>query len=573
MRYLATEDVPLADLAEFPGNPRVGDVEAIRESVRTFGQYRSIVVRVVDGAPRVILAGNHTAKAMRLEGHVTARCDLVECDDLEAGKVNGADNRLAERGGYDDVKLADLLESFGGDYVGTGWSQVDLLALRPPDTRGDPDDIPEPPEPEDVETRPGDLWHLGDHRLICADCREPGVIADLMAGTPANLVITSPPYADRRAYDETTVFRPVPPDDYVEWFAAVAHALAGVIAGDGSFFLNIKAGVTPDGLDTELYVHDLVAAMRRRWGWHFATELCWERAGVPKAVHQRFKNQFEPVYQFTRGPWRTFPGEVSGQATAGRFGYAFEPIYQFTRRRWKMRPETVQHPSDNVPVPGGPGVGETNWSAAQGGNGPFFGADKRWGHEFPVGTLTDHQGVLGETTNEERRTHARRGGFGAKGFHVDQHQGEDAAGRAGHEADWEHRAATGQIRKRKHGRTGAMSDAQGTPAQPGTHITAGMAYPGNRLPTFAGTHTATGHTAAFPVGLPAWLIKAYSDFGDAVLDPFAGSGSTLIAAHQEGRVGYACEISPAYCDIIARRFKAFTGIDPVREAAGDRVEA
>ncbi|MGH3168263.1 MAG: DNA-methyltransferase [Trebonia sp.] len=109
-----------------------------------------------------------------------------------------------------------------------------------------------------------------------------------------------------------------------------------------------------------------------------------------------------------------------------------------------------------------------------------------------------------------------------------------------------------------------ISDVQGTAKDAGEFIAAGMAYPGNRLPTYAGTHEATGHAAAFPVGLPAFFVKAYTDPGDTVFDPFMGSGSTLIAAHQENRTAYGCEISPAYCDVIARRFQAFADVKPER---------
>lgn len=548
MRYVATEDVPLDELDQYPGNPRVSDMDALRASVRRFGQYRAILARAPGpGRPRrVILAGNHTALAMAAEGHATARVEVVECEsDDEAARINAADNRLPELGRYDEAHLAALLESFAGDYGGTGWTDADLDVLKqragpPPNA----DDLPDPSDRRPVITQPGDLWKLGGHRLLCGDCRDPGVLEALMGGEPANLAFTSPPYADRREYDEASPFRPVPPDEYVDWFEPVAANVKRVLASDGSWFVNIKAGVAPAGLDTELYVLDLVLAHVRAWGWHFATEFCWERAGVPKAVTRRFKNQFEPVYQFTLGSWRTFPGAVaiSGRATAGRFGYAFEPIYQFTPGEWKMRPEAVRHPSDDVPIPGGPGTGDTGWQDAQGGNAPLFGAARRGG-----------------------------GSFGAKGFHIDQHQGEGNAGRAAHEADWERRSAAGEIRptKRKHGRTGAMSDAQGTPAQPGEFIAPGLAYPGNRLPTFAGSHTATGHTAAFPVGLPAWFIRAYTDRGDTVLDPFAGSGSTLMAAHLENRRGYACEISPLYCDLIVRRFETFTGMLAERVPAAE----
>jgi hypothetical protein len=86
-----------------------------------------------------------------------------------------------------------------------------------------------------------------------------------------------------------------------------------------------------------------------------------------------------------------------------------------------------------------------------------------------------------------------------------------------------------------------------------------MAYPGNRLPPFTGTHEALGHAAAFPVGLPAWFIRAFSDAGDKVYDPFLGSGSTLMAAEQNGRVGYGMEISSTYVDMSVERWMNATG--------------
>lgn len=97
-------------------------------------------------------------------------------------------------------------------------------------------------------------------------------------------------------------------------------------------------------------------------------------------------------------------------------------------------------------------------------------------------------------------------------------------------------------------------------AQPET--TQGLALPSNVMHLAAGGDGT--HSAAFPVDLPAWFIRAYSDPGDTVFDPFMGSGSTLIAAHQENRTAYGCEISAGYCDVIAARWEAFTQIKPER---------
>ena len=83
---------------------------------------------------------------------------------------------------------------------------------------------------------------------------------------------------------------------------------------------------------------------------------------------------------------------------------------------------------------------------------------------------------------------------------------------------------------------------------------AGMAFPGNVIKV---GNSEGNHPAAFPIGLPVFFVKAYTDPGGIVFDPFMGSGTTLIAADQEGRRGYGCEISPGYCDIIRRRWTAW----------------
>lgn len=126
--FVTVRDIPLGELARFPGNARRGDVAAIRSSLRRNGQYRALVVRDT-GAGLVVLAGNHTRDALDAEGHGTARCEVIECSDDEARRINLADNRLAELGGYDDADLAELLASLDGDFDGTGWAQEDLDAL------------------------------------------------------------------------------------------------------------------------------------------------------------------------------------------------------------------------------------------------------------------------------------------------------------------------------------------------------------------------------------------------------------------------------------------------------------
>lgn len=86
----------------------------------------------------------------------------------------------------------------------------------------------------------------------------------------------------------------------------------------------------------------------------------------------------------------------------------------------------------------------------------------------------------------------------------------------------------------------------------GTTYTEGLARPSNVIEARA--EGAQGqHSAPFPVAIPEFFIKAFTDPGDVVFDPFLGSGSTMIAAIKNGRSCYGCELSPNYTDVIVAR--------------------
>lgn len=67
------------------------------------------------------------------------------------------------------------------------------------------------------------------------------------------------------------------------------------------------------------------------------------------------------------------------------------------------------------------------------------------------------------------------------------------------------------------------------------------------------------HKATFPVAFAAWLIDRFTNIGEAIYEPFCGSGTTTIAAEQLGRTCYGMEVSPLYCDVIVQRFENLTG--------------
>ena len=136
------------------------------------------------------------------------------------------------------------------------------------------------------------------------------------------MCITSPPYATQREYDPASGFKPVPPDEYADWYRTVAENICAVLADDGSYFLNIKPHAE-DG-ERHLYVADLVIAHRRQWGWRFVDEFCWRKTdnGVPGGWNNRFKNAWEPVFHFCRQPQIKFRPKAVGHESEDCFDYS-----------------------------------------------------------------------------------------------------------------------------------------------------------------------------------------------------------------------------------------------------------
>lgn len=109
----------------------------------------------------------------------------------------------------------------------------------------------------------------------------------------------------------------------------------------------------------------------------------------------------------------------------------------------------------------------------------------------------------------------------------------------------------------------AKRQGKGGGAIQGNEVLPGLAFPGNVL-DFRGNATALGHSASFPLRLPTFFICAHSDLNDTWLDPFAGSGTVLMACENEGRIGLGIEILPKYCAVTIQRWVDLTGGRPER---------
>ncbi|QDV85495.1 DNA modification methylase [Planctomycetes bacterium TBK1r] len=181
----------------YENNPRINDdaVDAVVQSINEFG-FRQPIVVDSDG---VIIVG-HTrykaAKKLELD-----RVPVHVAKDMEPEAVRAyriADNRTGENAEWDfdllPIEIGELKNS-GFDCELLGFSSDELAELLDPGvTQGltDPDEVPEPPD--EAVTQLGDVWILGEHRLLCGDSSKADDVDLLLAGAKIQLVNTDPPY-------------------------------------------------------------------------------------------------------------------------------------------------------------------------------------------------------------------------------------------------------------------------------------------------------------------------------------------------------------------------------------------
>jgi site-specific DNA-methyltransferase (adenine-specific) len=194
---MQVETRPISDIKPYPNNPRQNDdaVEAVARSIGEFGFRQPIVV----DTDLVVICGHTRLKAAQRLG--LTEVPIVIATDLSPEQIKAyrlADNKTAElaRWDYDllPIEWGDLRDG-GFDLSLLGFDPDELAKLLDPGIEEgltDPDEAP--PVPEEAITQPGDIWQLGEHRLICGDSCEPETYGQLLGEERVDLLLTDPPY-------------------------------------------------------------------------------------------------------------------------------------------------------------------------------------------------------------------------------------------------------------------------------------------------------------------------------------------------------------------------------------------
>jgi DNA modification methylase len=497
--HMKAELVPIDSLTFDPSNVRKHgeqNLATIKASLNRFGQQKPIVV----DANGVVRAGNGTlmaAKALGWKEIAVVRSTLA---GSEATAYAIADNRTAELAEWDDDALKQTLAALQIEdedlALATGFDAKEIDALLAPDEVTE-DEVPEPPA--DPITKSGDLWTLGDHRLLCGDSTKAEDIAALLNGQNPALVLADPPYFGKVDADWDNDF------DGYEGFLAFL---------DGVFGLWIPK-ILDRGTSGWWCAPDFAWHIEELLRTHAAVfnHIVWSKGkslGTIASVEQmrRWRPRSERLLlcETQHSPdalLASFNAKTSHIASRAAYASIIERMMKWQKEAGLTNREIDKCLGKNGMA--GHYFGRSQWALP---------TQDAWDKMRP---LFESRGVdIGEFDAQRQEFDAQRREFDAQRREFDAQRREFDAETSDNLTDvWEMSAPHGEDRH--------------------------------------------GHPTPKPVSLISKLVSAHSRAEDLVADPFLGSGTTLIAAEQLGRKCYGMEISPAYCDVIVKRWETLTG--------------
>jgi DNA modification methylase len=307
------EIVPITRLFCSPTNPRKNDaaVPHVAASIRRFGWQQPVVAR----RSGEVIAGNTRLKAAQELGMKEVPVWWFDGTDLDAVAFSIADNRSHEFAQWDEPELAKLLQQLKAEdsLEGVGYSTEDLDALvqqlrEQEESDRDLDDEGTEAPPAVAASKLGDLWLLGDHRLLCGDSTSIRDVHRVMAGEKAALVATDPPYLvdytgerpNDSGKDWTDRYREIDIQDADGFFRAVFVNVLDVLGPKGAIYCwhaHKRCGdIQRIWRDLGILDHQQIIWVKPtpvfgRVYWHFQHEPCvmgWRQGDKPEhdGVHE-----------------------------------------------------------------------------------------------------------------------------------------------------------------------------------------------------------------------------------------------------------------------------------------------
>ncbi len=300
--------VLVKDLKYAPYNPRkISDemLNKLKQSIEEFGYVEPIVV---NKRTRHVVGGNQRLKALEDLGIEEVEAVFVDLDDAREKALNVALNKIT--GEWDYPKLKDLLEELDTGEIDielTGFDMVeieDLMTQFHVPEEIIEDEVPEPPE--EPITKPGDLWLLGRHRLLCGDATKKEDVERLMDGKKADMIFTDPPYGVeytgglqfKDGKVEKNNRQMIKNDESDDIYTEVIPVLASICNGPCyTWFADTKASKLYTAVEAVGDIHSLII---------------WVKNGGYGALNANYKQKHEPcLYWKPKGKKLNFVGPTT----------------------------------------------------------------------------------------------------------------------------------------------------------------------------------------------------------------------------------------------------------------------
>lgn len=299
------EQVAVADLIPYASNSRThsdAQIAQIAASIREFGWTNPILI---DGDNGLIAGHGRLLAARKLGMEIVPAIVLDHLTKAQQRALVIADNQLALNAGWDigmlKAEIEDLkLEDFDLSLLGFDDKFLDGL-LEPEPTAGLTDENAVPEVPETPKTVLGDVWVLGNHRLMCGDSTSIDAVDKLMNGTKADMVFTSPPYnADAKA-GQGDIFNKkksvklyadgysdkLPSQEYVDFASSVLEICFSVT--DGFIFWNVSYNAK----SRFEYIQQISNRLP-----YLVEQVCWKKSSTIPFKGSLMRD-WEPIYVFS----------------------------------------------------------------------------------------------------------------------------------------------------------------------------------------------------------------------------------------------------------------------------------
>jgi len=301
------------NLIPYDGNSRTHDssqVSQICASIEEFGWTNPILI----SKGNKLIAGHGRLMAAKKLGMDTVPC--IELDDLTNDQIKAliiADNQLALNAGWDlDILKSELndlkLNDFNIDLLGFDDDFISGLLDEKAEGLTDEDSVPE--APDEPITKPGDIWILGDHRLMCGDSTSIDAVDELMDGQKADFCFTSPPYGQQREYKKAIV-------DWDEMMDGVYSILP---VKEGAQVL-VNLGLIHSDKEWQPYWSKWMDYMRD-YGWLRFGMYVWDQgAGMMGEHNGRLAPSFELIFHFckeNKSAMKTAKSKLAGKKTSSK---------------------------------------------------------------------------------------------------------------------------------------------------------------------------------------------------------------------------------------------------------------